>query len=232
MPSCPPDFGSLQFRSMTGRPQPTYPANWSISPARENVLQAVSTIGRSSPVSERLFDYQPLSVRLRSPRTPSPQDRTRPMNMFTRRLLGSPEPPSHWEHDQCNAIELPIGMPYLQLPSQVPWTEYPQMWSFDATVTYEELPPTICNLLGWFGKSGYFVVQLGRVNQEEPGRKQAWQLTLKILTPSSGTVIDSMNMLSSMNLEEVSRSAICSDGWTDIQSSWKLKEAQYPCVLR
>lgn len=62
----------------------------------------------------------------------------------------------------------------------------------------------------------------------ELGTKQAWMLTLRILTPSSGMVTAVKNMLLLMNLEEILAFPISYDGLTSILVLMKSKAPMLP----
>lgn len=65
--------------------------------------------------------------------------------------------------------------------------------------------------------------QLALESHAEPGKKPDWTLFLKTPTPNFGADIEINETLSSMNLEEVSRSLIYYGGSIVTQSLWRLK---------
>lgn len=74
--------------------------------------------------------------------------------------------------------------------------------------------------------------QLEQASLVALGKKPEWTLTLRTRCLSFGAVMEVIDMLSSMNLGEESRSHTYCDGWTDIRSMWKLKGLVYHCVPR
>lgn len=72
-------------------------------------------------------------------------------------------------------------------------------------------------------------VQLVQESLGELGTLPVVTLTLRIPYPSSGVVTLVKNMLLLMNFVEASRFLMFSDGWTDIQSTWRLKARPCPC---
>lgn len=112
------------------------------------------------------------------------------------------------------------------LLNQVNSWKFPPRYEFSITELCEQSGLTLLHQLEWSELVKYSGVLLELVNQGELGKKLEWKLTLKIPTRSFGAVIQTRNMLSSMNLEEVSRLATYYDGWTATQSWWKLKDQQ------
>lgn len=96
-------------------------------------------------------------------------------------------------------------------------------------VVIELSPLLLATLLVRLLKSGLLScigVQLVVENQEGPSWKPESKLTLKIQEPSFGVGTVAKNLLSLTNLEELSTSPICSDGWIGTRYLLKPRDPQ------
>lgn len=101
------------------------------------------------------------------------------------------------------------------------------MYIFVITQVSEELAQTMHDQLLWSEVVQFCGARLELVKVTEPGKPLAWRLILKIPLPSGGVDTRAKKMLLLMNLEELSTYRIFYDGWTSIQSVWKLKDRPY-----
>lgn len=119
------------------------------------------------------------------------------------------------------------GTWYGNAPSPETLNPYPRSYGLKVIVPSVLSEAISRRLTQWFVHASCFGVLQERVNRREPGRKQETVLTLNLHDPNSGMVTSMKNMLSSMNLEEISTLGTFSPGWTDIPYEWRLKGHQY-----
>jgi len=110
------------------------------------------------------------------------------------------------------------------LRKQEIWNKSRHLLEFRVTGLCERSARTLHAHLQWFVNAMSSGVLLGLENQEVHGPKQGWNLILKIRDPNFGVDIEIKRALSLTNLEAVSTSRTCSDGWTATRSLWKSKE--------
>jgi len=161
--------------------------------------------------------------------TSSSQDQTPLMSTSGKKTPAWPERSSSLEQDHCPKPDLLTGTRYDNVLFKETLLKYPVTYTFAVTTNSEELAKTTYNLLLWSELVQYSGVVLGLGNQEEPGKRQEWMLTLKIRDPNSGMVTKVTTMLSSMNFGVVSTSLTCSSGLIVIRSLLKLKAPQPYC---
>ena len=121
-----------------------------------------------------------------------------------------------------------IGTPSSATLSEATWTQFPQMYIYGITLVSRESQRTMYNRLLWSELVQYSGVQLERGKVIELGKRPVWKLTLRTHLQSGGMDTEVKNMLSLMNLEELSTSRIYCDGSTSILSRWKQKEVRSP----
>lgn len=96
-------------------------------------------------------------------------------------------------------------------------------YSFGIMAPFDRLVPIMQNLQVWFDPAWFIMVRLALESHGALGPRLRWKRILKIRALSSGVDTELRNMLSLMNFEEESISAMYSDGWIDIRSQWKSK---------
>lgn len=116
------------------------------------------------------------------------------------------------------------GKEFGNLQETTTFSTYPHRYEFNIIVLFERSLLTLLNRLLSKGNVMSSGVKLELENPEELGQKRDGQLILRIQNLSSGAATRVKRILSLTNSEEISESAIYSDGWIDILSSWKLKD--------
>lgn len=157
---------------------------------------------------------------------PNPPGLTVPESMFgkkTRVLRARSSNMELWHAAETNLL---IGKASKDLLLKATWKKFLPTYLFVATVNCGELAKTIYDRLLWSALVQFSGAVPVLESQEEPGKKRAWKLTLKIQTANFGTVTEVTNMWSSMNFEVQLAYPICCDGLTDIHVSLKLKDRQ------
>lgn len=144
-----------------------------------------------------------------------------------------------------------FGAKPMQRNSQRDWE---RIWELAKTGQYDKIDPdvrvphyryspnnvglceasmrTIVNQLEWSELATFFGVELVVESRGGLGRKREWELILSVPNLNSGWATTAKSTLLSMNLEVVSRLAICSDGLIDIQYTWKLRDQVFPWQRR
>lgn len=159
----------------------------------------------------------------------SPPGLKRPENTFGKKKPASKARSSNLERFHAEEIARQTGKPYDAAPLKETWNLSLPMCTFAVTVNCAGLAKTIYDQWLWSGLVQFSGAEPQLESLEELGKKPVYKLTLKIRTANFGTVIETINMLSSMNLEVASVYPICSDGWTDIRVSLKLKDPRSCC---
>lgn len=146
--------------------------------------------------------------------------------MFGRMTQQSPIPDLKSELSPLKETTQKIGIRLLKMPEPDDWIKSQATYWYVATATSKELLLTIFNQLESSASVWSFGDEQVPVNLVEPGKKEVWMLTRKILAPSFGMDILVKTMLSLMNSEGELISVTCYDGWTDIQWLWKSRDQQ------
>lgn len=186
--------------------------NWSSTLTSPNV----------SPPSRRSLE---ISV------TGSPLVQRQQSPMYGRTILQSPEPVLNMEQNQLIEIQIRIGTPSNLMLNVEGWNLSRAIFTLDVISPCAESNQTIFNRLLWNEKFSAFGERLELESLNEPGKKQLWKHSQKILGLNSGTGIEAMKTLSLMNSVEELTSHIYSDGSIDIQLSLKSKD-QVLCLRR
>lgn len=143
----------------------------------------------------------------------------------------SPTLDSNWERRLSGETTHAIGKQFGPQQRQETLQKSLPTCTYVITSPCPELLQTMLDRLRWKGRAVYSGVLQGQANLVEPGKKQVSMLTLKTLVQNGtlfmtigGAVTEIKSMLLSMSFVEVSTSHTYSDGWTDTQYLWKLKE--------
>lgn len=135
-------------------------------------------------------------------------------------------PSSSWESSQSEEMSQQTGTQSTSQQSEASSTTYQPKYEYAIVGISSSSIRSICSQFLNHVKLWYTGAQLVLENQEGPGMKLEFQLTLKTLCQNSGRDIEIRNMLSSMNLEETLQSPTRYGGSIATVSYWKLKAAQ------
>lgn len=228
--------GLEQSRWMTGLRSSTTMLR--TSKAKENGVSRLDTsIGRLSSTSRKRDLSSPskgsslLERIMNSPVLP------RPKNMSGKKTPEFQEASLKLESNPSYDLEKPTGMKSGNpQEAETSWLS-PLMYEVlnlnecNVIATSDELGLILQSLLPLNVEFTYFGVLPVLENPEGHGMRRVSLLTLRVPLQSSGMVTKIKKMLSSMNLEEISASLTCYDGWTDTPCWLKLRDQASYCLL-
>lgn len=152
----------------------------------------------------------------------------RQKNTCGRRTPESPTPSSSLGRNPLKETQKKTGKQYGNLQRRDGMKKWIRRYEWYIIELSEPSLVTIRNQLEWSELATFSGVELAVVSHAELGKKREWTLTLNVPCQNSGVATVAKKTLSSMNFVEVSRSATCSDGLIDIQSTLKLRDQAFP----
>lgn len=138
---------------------------------------------------------------------------------------------SNMEPSQLTVVQIRIGKPSETVLNVENWTLSRQTFMCEVISHSKELPQIICNLLLKNEQYIAFGEPQELESQEERGMKRHYKRTQRILAANFGMATWVKNTLLWMNSVEGLTSVTYSDGSTDIQLLWKLRD-QAPSLKR
>jgi hypothetical protein len=219
--TCPPvqlkqNIGCLRYQATCSCPtclmiQSTLKASWSV------VMKPDTYIGKlSSSCPDNAGSPQSRSV-LETSVMPSPVALPRLRHTYGKRIQPLPVQSLNWDLNPSEEIHVKIGTTYYEMLDAEIWTQYLPMFLFAITAHSKR---SLSKIVRRLESSGKFMFSGERPTVERVtghGVRPAWRHTLRILAPSSGTVTEARNLLSSMSSGELLECHICSDGSTNIR---------------
>lgn len=217
------DIGFSQFPELTGSPiyqreSPTSRDSW-------NEALVASSTTSSSPRLPRRGPFP----RLRAT-SPPPPTQNQLDQLLQGDIAGNLSPRLgnllNLELSLFGATRLQTGIESVLMHLPDEWNEFPVRFTFDITQISIDYVLIIRNLLSDLLSARFSGVQLELENPIRPGNWQDQTLILKIRALNFGAATTVTRLLSLMNLEVLSIFPTFYDGWTNIQSELRQKEAQ------
>nr|QTE03325.1 MAG: replication-associated protein [Motacilla cinerea Circoviridae sp.] len=241
MTGCPPQdvkesSGSPLSRWMTGLP-PSLKVLPTSKAKKKRGLTVDTSIGSSSSTClER--DPLPLSRHSFLERVTMNSPVVTPLKTTSgRTILESPTRNLNLELSPSCGHARPTGIKSgMQQEAETSWLSLPmyEVLNFNecnVIVTSEEFDQILPSLSQWNVQFTYFGAIPVLENPAGHGMRRVSLLTLKVQVQNSGMVTKIKSMLLSMNLEEISASLTCYDGWTDTPFWLKPKDQASYCLL-
>jgi len=188
----------------------------SVRPLSENIISLLRA--SSERCGERLAEAS------LEKGTGSSLEAQRPKNTCSKMLPRLRDLDLSLEASRSDATQATTGTKSRILPKEETSNRYPRMFTFGITARLRKSLQHLRSLLLWNEKCLCSGVSQVLVRAEGLGKKPVWTLILRIPAPSGGVATEVKKLLLSMNSEEISGSPIFYDGWTVIQSWWRLRE--------